>query len=334
MVKLATESQYEARLNNLVAQGVAPGAALGIVTLTGEIVITTAGVRSLIDDTPIRSGDHFHVGSCAKAMTATIAAQLVEEGRLNWHDPLNAVCDLNTTASLGQLLDHTAGLPPFEEEWELADLPILPVEPTANRLAFADFVLRHPSTTEPGPTRYSNAGYALAGAAIDELTGGSWEHAMRKRIFEPLDLAAGFGWPASQRAANPWGHQLVNGVLVPHPPDGEYQLEPWIAPAGDVHMSFMSFLRWQHANLQALAAGTGALMPRVIRTVHQRGYGWGRQEFAGHQISGHTGSADTFFAVAIIVHDLGMGVVLAANATWEHAEGPSIELVKQIVSEL
>ncbi len=116
MVKLATESKYQGLLDELVRSGAAPGAALGIVTLTGEMILATSGVRSLIDPTPIRSGDHFHLGSCAKAITATVAAQLVEEGLINWYEPLRNVCDLPTTASIGQLLDHTAGLPPFEEE--------------------------------------------------------------------------------------------------------------------------------------------------------------------------------------------------------------------------
>ncbi len=335
MVKLATESKYQGLLDELVRSGAAPGAALGIVTLTGEMILATSGVRSLIDPTPIRSGDHFHLGSCAKAITATVAAQLVEEGLINWYEPLSNVCDLPTTASIGQLLDHTAGLPSFEEERELVGMPDLPKDPVENRRAFTEFVLAHEDITEPGnQTRYSNAGYAVVGTVIDMLTRSSWEQAVRQRIFERLDLAAGFGWPAAWRAANPWGHQLIDGQLVPHAPDGPYQLEPWIAPAGDIHMSFMSFLRWQHANLEALSSGSGSLMPRVIRTVHENGYGWGRQQFAGHNISGHTGSADTFFAAAIILHDIGMGVVVTTNATWEHCEPATLELLKEIVRDL
>lgn len=335
MVKLAVESKYQALLDGLVQSGAAPGAALGIVTLTGEMVLSTSGVRSLIDDSPIRSGDHFHLGSCAKAMTATVATQLVEEGHLTWYDPISKVCDLPIDASLSQLLDHTAGLAPFEESHELEDMPRLPADPVANRKGFAEFVLNHPGRGPIGEVmRYSNAGYAIVGAVIDEVTGTSWERAVTERIFDRLDLAAGFGWPAAARRSNPWGHQLINGKLVPHPPDDDYQLDPWIAPAGDVHMSFISFLRWQHANLEALDSGSGALLPRVIRTVHQKGYGWGRQQFAGHDISGHTGSADTFFAVAIILHDLGMGITVATNSTWERCEPATLDLVKDIVRDL
>ncbi|MBK5268016.1 MAG: beta-lactamase family protein [Acidimicrobiia bacterium] len=335
MVKLATESKYQSLLDELIRGGAAPGAALGIVTLTGEMVLATSGVRSLIDDSPIRSGDHFHLGSCAKAITATVAAELVEEGLINWYEPISSVCDLPTEASLAQLLNHTAGLPPFEEERELLGMPELPKDAVQNRRGFAEFVLGHRDSSPPGTAmRYSNAGYAVVGAVIDTLTNSSWEEAVRLRIFERLDLAAGFGWPAAARASNPWGHQLIDGRLVPHPPDDSYQLEPWIAPAGDIHMSFMSFLRWQHANLEALSSGSGALSPRVIRTVHENGYGWGRQQFAGHNISGHTGSADTFFAAAIILHDIGMGVVVTTNATWERCEPATMELLKEIVRAL
>ena len=51
----------------------------------GTLVATdTVGIRKWGDNTPVQKEDAFHLGSCTKAMTATLVAMLVEEGKLKW----------------------------------------------------------------------------------------------------------------------------------------------------------------------------------------------------------------------------------------------------------
>src|ERR1044071_8169839 len=54
--------------------------------LRGERIIAqgVAGVRKRGSAEHIALDDQFHLGSCTKAMTATLAAMLVEEGKLKW----------------------------------------------------------------------------------------------------------------------------------------------------------------------------------------------------------------------------------------------------------
>src|ERR1051326_2731240 len=65
--------------------------------LRGERIIAqgAAGVRKRGTAERITLDDRFHLGSCTKAMTATLVAMLVEEGKLNW------------TTTLGQLFADT-----------------------------------------------------------------------------------------------------------------------------------------------------------------------------------------------------------------------------------
>jgi CubicO group peptidase (beta-lactamase class C family) len=58
--------------------------------LRGERIIAqgVAGVRKRGTADRITLDDRFHLGSAAKAMTATLVAMLVEEGKLNWTTPL------------------------------------------------------------------------------------------------------------------------------------------------------------------------------------------------------------------------------------------------------
>src|SRR4029077_10661518 len=59
---------------------------LAAAVLRGERVIAqgVAGVRKRGTAERITLNDRFHLGSCTKAMTATLVAMLVEEGKLNW----------------------------------------------------------------------------------------------------------------------------------------------------------------------------------------------------------------------------------------------------------
>src|SRR4026207_723463 len=65
--------------------------------LRGERIIAqgAAGARKRRPARRTPPDDQFHLGSCPKAMTATLVAMLVEEGKLNW------------TTTLGELFADT-----------------------------------------------------------------------------------------------------------------------------------------------------------------------------------------------------------------------------------
>ena len=69
--------------------------------------------------TSVSVDDRFHLGSDTKAMTALLAAMLVEEGRLRWDSTVGAVFPETAermdpglaTVTLTELLSHTSGVP-------------------------------------------------------------------------------------------------------------------------------------------------------------------------------------------------------------------------------
>jgi CubicO group peptidase (beta-lactamase class C family) len=83
---------------------------LAAVVLRGERIIAqgVAGVRKRGSAERITIADRFHLGSCTKAMTATLVAMLVEEGKLNW------------TTTLGELFADT--VKPTHPAWEKVTL--------------------------------------------------------------------------------------------------------------------------------------------------------------------------------------------------------------------
>ena len=91
----------------------------------GKIVASGAvGVRVYGTHIPVKLGDRFHIGSDTKAMTATLAGMMIEEGKLRWDSTIGEVLgpvipNLKpkfAAITLEQLLSHTSGIPSDNEE--------------------------------------------------------------------------------------------------------------------------------------------------------------------------------------------------------------------------
>jgi len=97
-----------------------PGMALGIIT-PDTIIVAVAGVKDVLTEKEIELSDRFHIGSCTKAMTAFVAARLIEKGLIKWE---NTILDIFPdwepgikvhywNKTVGDLLSHRAGIKPF-----------------------------------------------------------------------------------------------------------------------------------------------------------------------------------------------------------------------------
>ena len=109
----------------LAGTGVPSIAAAAVVD--GKVHVAGAvGVRKRGDKTPVTVNDKYRIGSCTKAMTATLAGILVERGLLSWETRLHEVLSdipINTgykNVTLKHLLTHTGGFPtdPHDALWD------------------------------------------------------------------------------------------------------------------------------------------------------------------------------------------------------------------------
>ncbi len=238
--------------------------------LRGERIIAqgAAGVRKRGTAQRITLNDRFHLGSCTKAMTATLVAMLVEEGRLNWTttlgelfaDTVKPMYPAWEKVTLRQVLAHRAGL--RHEPDGLAQVFNELVRPNRARLAWAmiqsvgtlpqqrleiarQALARPPGIPADTKYYYSNVGYVLAGAVLEQLTGRAWEELMRERLFQPLGISTGgFGPPgAADKTEQAWGHSPVLGnALDPRSPAAELPL--FYGPAGLAHMTVTDWAKF------------------------------------------------------------------------------------------
>jgi CubicO group peptidase (beta-lactamase class C family) len=237
------------------------------------------GLRRLDRPEAVTIEDRWHLGSCTKSMTATLAAMLVERGPLTWTSTVGeSFPELRETmdpqwenATLEQLLTHRSGAPaePPANLWRNAFAQA--GSPTEQRLAFVSgLLLRRPEALPGTKFIYSNQGYAIAGAMLERATGEAWETLMQKQLFPAcLMNNAGFGAPASRENPDqPWGHAWKEGRFVPEPPGPRADNPPAIAPAGGVHCTIEEFARYAAWHARGERSGSATLRRESFLKLH------------------------------------------------------------------
>ncbi len=133
--------------------------ALGAVLITKEKVkIFVAGNRKRGGEERAQESDRWPLGSNTKAMTATLAAILVEEGKLRWDTTLGEVFpdvrEEYRDVTLEMLLSHRGGFPPPEgtapKGMTLLDVHNLPGTPREGRVEYAKRALSQEPHVKPG----------------------------------------------------------------------------------------------------------------------------------------------------------------------------------------
>ena len=118
------QTSLDSMLKPYLTQYDLPSIAAAVVK-DGKIISAGAvGTRRAGVNIPVTINDRFHLGSDTKAMTALLAAMLVEEGKLRWNTtPAEVFPELADKMDSGfrrvtleQLLSHTSGVPSDNED--------------------------------------------------------------------------------------------------------------------------------------------------------------------------------------------------------------------------
>lgn len=296
-----------------------------------------AGVRLAGDKTAVTLGDKFHLGSCTKAMTATLLAMEVEGGKLAWDTLLSEACgDLAPhmktewkTVTLRQVLAHRAGLaanpsPPLKKTLNQPGKPL-----DQQRRELADAVLTDGPLTPPGSKyTYSNIGYILAGAIVEKLEKRPWEEVMRQRLYTPLAITSGgFGPVGTMAHDQPRGHR-ENGDPAPVAADNP----AFYGPAGTAHMTIADWAKFIALHLRGDPANPHAearlLKPETFAAIHARpaegnyNAGWivetrpwakGTAPSATGRVLTHSGSNTMYHCTVWIAPEIDFAALVACN---------------------
>lgn len=170
----------------MVVWGV-PGLAIAVVEADRVLFLRAFGVREAGKPAPFEPDTVMPIGSTTKAMTATLVGMLVDEGKLEWDDPVTRhlpwfqLSDpwVTRAVTLRDLIAHRVGL----------GGALLPALTAFDR----DEVLRRFRFLEPyAPFRarydYSNVMVTAAGQVVAASTGTTWERALKERLLDPAAM--------------------------------------------------------------------------------------------------------------------------------------------------
>jgi CubicO group peptidase (beta-lactamase class C family) len=300
----------------------------------GEVVEQAAiGVRAVGHDEGVTLDDHWHIGSLTKAMTATLAAVLVERGTLDWSltvgealpDIVDSIRPAYVDVRLDELLHHVGGMVENvmrAPSWSTLRSDTTPVRQLRKR--FAAELLALPPDAPRGTYHYSNAGYIVAGAMIEAVTGEQWEDLMRREVFTPLGMThTGFGAPGTASAVTePWGHVGSPGRWQAVPPGPFADNPAALGPAGTINTTLADYARFVSAHLAGARGEPGGwLAPATFALLHtpapgsSYAFGWGVAErsWAGGRVLQHAGSNTMWYATVWIAPERNIALFAVTN---------------------
>jgi D-alanyl-D-alanine carboxypeptidase len=231
--EVARDRQIDKGMAAVVASGV-PGATL-VVRDGGSTNRVAFGVGEVTTKTPLKVDDRFRVGSLAKTYVSVIVLQLVDEKKVGLDDTIEkfvpGMVPNGAKVTIRQLLNHTSGIPNYEEHPEYmapymaGDLGHVttPAQLVAMGTSFGSWFA--PGTS----SRYSNTNYTLAGLIIEKVTGSTLGDQFDQRIFKPLKLDS-TSLPATPEITGPHAHGYF--VMGPDGATDVTNFSPSIAWAG------------------------------------------------------------------------------------------------------
>lgn len=316
-----------------------PGAQVAV-RLGEELVLSQAyGVADLATDEPLRTDHVFRVASHSKTFTAVAVLQLVEQGRLRLDDTVaDLLPDYRRTplaqVTVRELLSHTGGAirdGVDSDFWQL-DRPF----PDAEGLLAV--VREHGATYQPQEHfKYSNIGYGVLGAIIEQVTGTAYAEHVTSAVLAPLGLTSTV--PELTEAA---AGRAVRGHSRPH---GRARDRVTVEQARTGALAgatgFASTAQELSRFFGALALGSGELlsdrslrlMQRAEATFTRKGaqasYGLGliRAEVGDRATVGHSGGFPGQITRTLLDPADGLVVCVLTNAV----DGPAEALATGVV---
>jgi D-alanyl-D-alanine-carboxypeptidase/D-alanyl-D-alanine-endopeptidase len=238
------------------------GMVIGVVDEHGSQVFA-AGKMDNGTDQDVNSDTLFEIGSITKTFTVLLLEDMVDRGEMKLDDPVEKYLPESVKVpshggkkiTLLNLAAQDSGLP--------FDGTNMPQKDPRN--IFADYTvdglyafLSHYSLTQdPGTAfRYSNAGIALLGNAIERKSGRDFESLVRERICTPLHMDGTYVVvPADLKPRLATGHDdhgkhpgMVLQVII---------------PAGGIRSTANDMLKYVSANIGLLPSGLTPLMQKM-----------------------------------------------------------------------
>ncbi|MDX1684849.1 MAG: serine hydrolase domain-containing protein, partial [Saprospiraceae bacterium] len=325
----------DAYFEKMVIDWGVPSMSIGIVMDDSLVFAQSYGTRKLGESLKPDPQTVYAIASNTKAFTSTMIGMLVDEGSLNWDDPVSKYVPefelhdpyVSQLVTVRDLLCHRVGLGTYSGDviWYKSNL-------NADQLIkrIRHIPLQYEFRNGYG---YSNLMYITAGQVIENVTGKTWVENVQERILDPLGM--------KRTIANIDRLKEVGNVATPHSLlNGKNIVIDWvdwsqIAAMGGLISSVEDMAKWMIFNLNHGVWGGDTLFSSSVRnqlwkphnnfTVdhigsnpfnrHFSGYGlgWGLSDYHGRLRVSHTGGFDGMLSAVNLIPDEKLGVVVLTN---------------------
>lgn len=303
---------------------ITPGLTIGITDRNRLICEATYGLADLATQAPVSPDTLFEIGSLGKPFTNIILLQLREEGKLDLHAPVShylpwfQVQSEYPPITTHHLMSHTAAI---VQGTDLAPHGL-----------YESWALRNTKAgAPPGELcSYSNVGYKTLGFLVENLTGQSYQEAIRQRVLKPLGMdqthpvitldtrkkaATGYTSLYDDRPEHP-SHDIVPSTW------SEYGAGDGCQASTAGEMAKYLRLLLNRGNTPAgpvISDESFRLMTHHVIWTGNDYYGYGLAMYPadGRTLIGHGGATSGFTSAILVDMEAVLGVVTLANLAGE-----------------
>lgn len=348
---LVHAQQAPADLDEYVARAMktfeVPGLSIAIVKNGKVVLLKGYGVRKLGDPTPVDENTLFGIGSNTKAFTAAAIATLVDEGKLDWDDPVYERLKgfemfdpyVSKEMRIRDLLCHRSGLGLGEGDLMFWPLTTFTRDEVVYRVRFLK-----PAGSFRSHYAYNNLMFVTAGQVVAENTGKTWDEYVREKIFLPLGMNNTNTTTSAFNVGGDWAypHEKVEGKLQVIP----FENLDNAGPAGSINSSVADMSKWvllqlNHGKIPGsetrifsekssqtmwaqqtvvpVSTGTPEELKALKPNLSGYGLGWFLRDYKGRELVGHSGGVAGFVTRVLLVPQENLGVVILTNAEEDFA---------------
>ena len=334
-------SDFHAYVQEAMASWHCPGVALSVIKGDDVIHQSAYGLSDVENDLPMTEDTRFAMASVTKSFTAMSVALLVDQGKLEWDEPVREympefILDdpyVTQHITVRDMLSHRTGLPRHDfAAWRL-DLPR------------ADFIkrMRHLkfSATFRERFQYNNLMYYATAYLVEKVAGQRWEDFMQEQVFSPLGMIASNFLPEPPRE----GQVNAKGYRVDRDEEGgakgfihmPFRAHTELSPgsAGALFSTLADLTQWLKVHVnegrlgdmqfvspdnlkqmhlpQTIVPGGGASEALLGNTIFTYGMGWFIEPYRGLTLIHHGGNVEGHSLVIGFVPQENVGVIALTN---------------------
>ncbi len=313
-----------------------PGASIALLDHGKVVYEGGVGVRALGRPEPVDAHTLFMVASNTKGMTTLMLAELVDQGKLRWDEPVTQAYPgfrLGSTETTRKVLMKNlvcacTGLPRKDFDWIFDTTRATPATTTFVQLAATEPTSGFGEVFQYNNLMASAAGY-VSGHLVypDREIGAAYDDAMQRMVFDPLamhettfDMSRALGGDhASPHGDDVDGHPALASM------DFNYAVEPY-RPAGGAWSSAHDMAKYvqDELDLGQLPNGRRLISPENLLARRAPGVSTGEDGYYGMGLEvdrtwgvpviHHGGSMAGYKTDWVALPDAGMGAVILTNA--------------------